>query len=81
MQVLNLAHPDEAFRPTLKDNGFTVARFTVPKGIDWADDASVKALYWPALDKLIKDQTGATRVHVFDHTTRCLPSSAAAAVL
>ena len=31
-----------------------------------AAGAQVKAAYWPALERLLKEQTGATRVHVFD---------------
>ena len=30
----------------------------------------VEELYYPALEALLKQQTGASRVHVFDHTQR-----------
>ena len=32
--------------------------------------AQVQALYWPAVERLIKEHTGASRVVNFDHTRR-----------
>lgn len=30
----------------------------------------IEQRFWPAIEKLLLEQTGATRVHVFDSTTR-----------
>ena len=31
----------------------------------------IKRLYWPVLDRLLREQLGATRTHIYDSTTRC----------
>jgi hypothetical protein len=44
---------------------------------DFYDDDEVKAVYYPEAERLIKAETGADRVIVFDHTVRKrIPSSA-----
>jgi hypothetical protein len=37
---------------------------------DFYDDDEVRAVYYPELERLILDQTGGRRVHIFDHTRR-----------
>jgi hypothetical protein len=37
---------------------------------DFYDDAEVKRVYYPEAEQILKDLTGADRVHVFDHTVR-----------
>lgn len=37
---------------------------------DFYDDAEVERVYYPEAERLLKDVTGASRVFIFDHTTR-----------
>lgn len=37
---------------------------------DFYDDEEVKAVYYPEVERALKDATGADRVFIFDHTTR-----------
>lgn len=37
---------------------------------DFFDEAAVKANYYPEVAELLRLRTGASRVHIFDHTTR-----------
>jgi hypothetical protein len=37
---------------------------------DFYDDDEVKAVYYPEVERALKDATGADRVFIFDHTTR-----------
>src|SRR5262252_6180370 len=37
---------------------------------DFFDDEEVKRVYYPEVERLVKQATGADRVHIFDHTTR-----------
>jgi hypothetical protein len=37
---------------------------------DFHDDTEVRALYYPEMEALVKAESGASRVHVFDHTLR-----------
>ena len=37
---------------------------------DFFDDEEVKRVYYPEVERIIKAETGAYRVHIFDHTTR-----------
>ena len=61
-------------RLSLDREGFLLARaptaFTA-----FADDAAVKAAYYPEVEALVKRATGAARVVVFDHTVRHAPSA------
>ena len=34
------------------------------------ESTQVQELYYPALQALLKEHTGASRVHIFDHTQR-----------
>ncbi|OTB00377.1 hypothetical protein M426DRAFT_65986 [Hypoxylon sp. CI-4A] len=42
---------------------------------DFQDDEVVKARYYPETAQVLKDITGASRVFIFDHKTRCGPSN------
>jgi hypothetical protein len=46
---------------------------------DFYDDEEVRAVYYPEMERLVKQATGATRVLVFDHTTRADPGAVGAA--
>jgi hypothetical protein len=37
---------------------------------DFYDDAEVKRVYYPEAEQLLKDLSGASKVHIFDHTVR-----------
>ena len=37
---------------------------------DFYDDAEVERVYYPEAERLLKELTGADRVHIFDHTVR-----------
>jgi len=34
------------------------------------DALQIKSVYYPMMEKLLKKATGASRVHIFDHTLR-----------
>ncbi len=44
---------------------------------DFYDDAEVRAVYYPEVERLVRESTGAVRVHVFDHNVRCRPRAKA----
>ncbi|KAK9842655.1 hypothetical protein WJX74_000199 [Apatococcus lobatus] len=50
--------------------GFKLVQLPVSKDLDWAAHDQVQAAYYAALENTVKQETGATRVHVFDHTIR-----------
>ncbi|CAJ2504168.1 Uu.00g115620.m01.CDS01 [Anthostomella pinea] len=54
---------------TLDGNGFQIHHH-VAEEKDFADDAHVKAVYYPETEQLLKDVTGASKVFIFDHTIR-----------
>lgn len=58
-----------ADRVSLDANGFAVAdhRSAV---LDFFDDEEVRRIYYPEVEEMLKQATGAYRVHIFDHTTR-----------
>jgi len=54
---------------TLDEHGFEfVGHETAVK--DFLDEDEIKAVYYPEVEQLIKQRTGASRVVVFDHTVR-----------
>jgi hypothetical protein len=57
----------EAF--TLDRNGFRFVRHDT-KVADFFDEAQIRATYYPEMEALVKAQSGASRVIVFDHTLR-----------
>ncbi len=54
---------------TLDRNGFRFVRHDT-KIADFYDDAEIKRAYYPEMEALIKEESGAKRVVVFDHTLR-----------
>ncbi len=53
----------------LDGDGFSLRRF--PTAVkDLYDDAEVRAVYYPEMEALIKESTGASKVVIFDHTPR-----------
>ena len=58
-----------ADRVSLDANGFALVnhRSTVR---DFFDDEEVRRVYYPEVERVVKQATGAYRVHIFDHTTR-----------
>ena len=61
-------------RPLAKDlvldrEGFTFNRHDTKVG-DFYDEAQVRGIYFPEMEALVKAQSGAKRVVVFDHTLR-----------
>ncbi|KAI8956130.1 hypothetical protein F4801DRAFT_2907 [Xylaria longipes] len=61
---------------TLDRNGFQlVRRATQLRDADFHDSELVEADYYPEARQLLKDITGASRVHIFDHKTRVGPSN------
>ncbi|KAK9811501.1 hypothetical protein WJX72_004881 [[Myrmecia] bisecta] len=55
---------------SLEHNGFQLVKLSVPADINWDDQQEVESRYWPVAEKLLKQVTGATRVHFFDSTVR-----------
>ena len=49
--------------------GFSLVSFT-PKEVDFSNSESVKDGYYSEVEQLVKEQTGASDVFVFDHTVR-----------
>jgi hypothetical protein len=43
------------------------------KVVNFYDDHEVKSVYYPEVERLVKEVTGATKVLVFDHNVRCAP--------
>jgi hypothetical protein len=54
---------------TLERNGFRFVRHDTAVA-DFFDPAEIKRVYYPEMEALIKAETGAARVVVFDHTLR-----------
>ncbi|EMR63916.1 putative methyltransferase-like protein [Eutypa lata UCREL1] len=67
----------EEAKYTLDKNAFQLHHHesTLKELDEFRDDAKVKAEYYPESAQLLKDFTGASRVFVFDHRTRCGPSN------
>ncbi len=59
----------EADRFALDREGFALARHET-RVADFFDDAEVEAVYYPEVERLVKDHSGASEVLVFDHTIR-----------
>ncbi len=54
---------------TLDRNGFTLLRMPTEVGNFYSPE-EVKAVYYPEVERLLRDTLGASRVFVFDHTVR-----------
>jgi hypothetical protein len=55
--------------PRLDDEGFGLVQHKSAVR-DFYDEDEVKRVYYPEAERLLKDLTGADRVHIFDHTVR-----------
>jgi hypothetical protein len=53
----------------LERNGFRFVGYDT-KVADFFDDSEVRRVYYPEMEKLVKAESGASRVVVFDHTLR-----------
>jgi hypothetical protein len=60
---------------TLENNGFHFVPHDT-KVTDFFDEAEVRRVYYPEMEALVKAETGASRVLVFDHTLRTADDSA-----
>lgn len=58
-----------AVRPSLDAEGFTLRRQPTRVG-DFYDDGEVKAVYYPEVEQLLREVTGASAILIFDHTVR-----------
>ncbi len=54
---------------SLDKQGFAL-RGHATKVADFYDDAEVRRVYYPEIDRLVRDATGASKVLIFDHTLR-----------
>ncbi|KAB5569950.1 hypothetical protein GE09DRAFT_1186049 [Coniochaeta sp. 2T2.1] len=62
----------EESKYTLDSHGFQIYHHE-SKEKDFLDDDKIKAEYYPEIDQLLKDATGAVRTFIFDHTIRRQP--------
>ena len=60
---------------TLEHNGFHFVPHDTEVG-DFFDEAEVRRVYYPEMEALVKAETGASRVVVFDHTLRTADDAA-----
>ena len=74
--TVNVAHrvPIHDARPvadrvSLDANGFALVNHRSAVR-DFFDDDEVRRVYYPEVERVVKQATGAYRVHIFDHTTR-----------
>jgi hypothetical protein len=58
-----------ADRVSLDANGFALVNHRSAVR-DFFDDDEVRRVYYPEVERVLKQATGAHRVHIFDHTTR-----------
>lgn len=63
---------DVAERLTLDGQGFALVLHPTAV-VNFYDEAEVRAIYYPEVERLVKQATGAARVLVFDHNVRCGP--------
>jgi hypothetical protein len=57
---------------SLDRQGFAVA-WQETAVANFYDETEVRAVYYPEVERLVKEFTGAVNVHVFDHSVRCRP--------
>ncbi|KAJ4352487.1 uncharacterized protein N0V89_007835 [Didymosphaeria variabile] len=57
---------------TLDNKGFMFYKH-VSQEKDFLDDEKIRAEYYPETEALLKDATGASHIHIFDHTIRRQP--------
>lgn len=58
-----------AVQPSLDVEGFTLRRRST-RVRDFYDDAEVREAYYPEVEQLLKEATGASSILIFDHTVR-----------
>ena len=58
-----------ADKVSLDANGFALVQHGSAVR-DFFDDEEVRRVYYPEIERILKQATGAYRVHIFDHTTR-----------
>ena len=58
-----------AEQPTLDRNGFSLHGEPLP-AVDFTDQDSIRTRYYPFVEALLKRETGAREVLIFDHTLR-----------
>jgi len=68
MSIINGRAVDQEL--TLDAQGFMLRQHET-KVVDFYDEKEVKAVYYPEVEQLVKEATGATKVVVFDHNVRC----------
>lgn len=75
----NVKHPMVIFdgrtigeRLTLDRQGFALVHHPTAI-VNFYDEAEVRAIYYPEVERLVRQATGAVRVLVFDHNVRCAP--------
>lgn len=59
---------------SLDTQGFTLVHHD-SKVVNFYDDAEVREVYYPEVERLLKEVTGAIKVVIFDHVVRCAPKS------
>jgi hypothetical protein len=57
---------------SLDRQGFMVTRQTTAV-TNFYDDRQVRSTYYPEVERMVKECTGAVKVHVFDYNVRCRP--------
>jgi len=70
MSILNGRAVNE--RLTLDEQGFALVHHPTAT-VNFYDEAEVRGIYYPEVERLVKQATGAARVLVFDHNVRCGP--------
>lgn len=56
---------------SLEKNAFLAVKgYPHNPAIDWNDDENIKQQYYPEVERVLKESTGADRVLIFDHTIR-----------
>jgi hypothetical protein len=70
MTILNGRTVDEQL--TLDGQGFALMRSPTTT-VNLYDEDEVRAVYYPEVERVVKEATGAARVLVFDHNVRCGP--------
>ncbi|KAK4226002.1 hypothetical protein QBC38DRAFT_394213 [Podospora fimiseda] len=65
--VVDITGDEDKF--TLDGQGFQIYKH-VSKEKDFVDDVKIKQDYYPEVEQLLKDATGASKVFIFDHTIR-----------
>ena len=58
-----------ALKFSLDQNGFSFHQHRTVV-VDFLDEGQVKGLYYPEVEELVKEVTGAKKIHIFDYTIR-----------